>query len=351
VFSRKALDIAMKVWNKTLRYGVFILSLCGLSGISPRACPETQPGVRNQSPKSVTFKSITDIASAGKIQLANGKTVDAQDWRTLIMAILGQQILEDGTKSDIICTGTLVGPGVFLTAAHCLDRGAGYPLLTGVDLWIAGGTVQAMCTVALAYREAVSKHIWNGYVPRVSQDFALCQFDIPANAASFFSSIDYEVVDVEEPLIPGARVLMSGFGCAKIVITATGDIQTTKSDKILRVGDESIRNAAIGGSGLQANFVTIASDPAIDPAICPGDSGGPLLSGATVDAQGVQRRVRGVNSIVGSERASSGFIALSRIAALGTPDFVTFQKQWRVDNPGKNICGLDTTAGVPPCAP
>jgi hypothetical protein len=304
----------------------------------------------DRSTPAVVFRAMAATADPGSIQLANGITTNRRDWRTLLLTEVGKQILADGSTAPIFCTATLVGPGVILTAAHCLDGGPGRNLATTAELDIGGSTFTAACTVAQAYREAVDRRIWHGSKPRVPQDYALCRFTIPHSAPDDLADLSYEVVDIATSVVAGNPVLLTGFGCSEISIDTTGVVRTSGFDNKFRVGDALTAPASSAARSQDSYFLTVFSD-ARQPTLCPGDSGGPLLTGASAKSQTSPRRVRGLNSSVGRVNgAADPMIFVSYIAPLATSEFRSFKDEWYKKNTDTFICGIDHAAGTPPCA-
>ena len=283
----------------------------------------------------------------GAIRLANGRPVDPRDWRTLMLAKVGTQQLADGTEAPITCTGTLIGPGGVLTAAHCLDGGPGVGLATTAGVAVGGDTYIADCSVAAPYRDAVAAKVWRGRVPRVPQDYALCRFKQPDPAPKDLSDLSYEVVEISTALNAGDAALLTGFGCSAISIDADGAVHTAGFDHKFRVGDARI---AAKQAGDPIDYLTVLSGTK-EPTLCPGDSGGPLLSGASAKNQTVPRRVRGVNSAVGPVADDAqGKRFVSQVAALAAHDFSTFKDAWLSTHTDALVCGVTAAAGAPPCA-
>jgi hypothetical protein len=206
------------------------------------------------------------------------------------------------------------------------------------------------CLVAKGYRDAVAADVWEGSIPRVSDDYALCHFDLPGLLPNDLKSLAYEVIESNAPLAHDAAVLMTGLGCAELSIDAMGGLSNSEPDQLLRVGDASVSVIAPLDGGPQSNFLQILSK-ITQPALCPGDSGGPLLSGVTQDAQVGTRRVRGVNSTIDPVRAQNGDITLvSRVASLSTPSFRGLLQEWSTAHATDVICGVNGVPGTSPCA-
>jgi hypothetical protein len=158
------------------------------------------------------------------------------------------------------------------------------------------------------------------------------------------------VVDGTATLNSADVVLMSGYGCHDLKVV-NGSLVRGKPDGKLRIGDELIDSAATDVEPLPT-YVTVRSSLGAEPALCPGDSGGPLLSGANTNEPNVVRRVRGVNSMVRADRRADGeYDIISSIAATGTPIFKRWADDWIARNKAKNplVCGLNRKPREMPC--
>lgn len=299
----------------------------------------------------VVFEPFSTRASTGVVQLANGVKVDPRNWRTIIVAQVGTEVAPNGTLQPVTCSGTLVGPGVFLTAAHCLDGGATAGLRPAVVLKVGGLDLNTQCLVAKGYRDAVAAKVWDGDIPRVSDDYALCHFNPPALLPSDLQNLAYEVIEAAQPLVASSDVLMTGLGCGAIALDASGQLVNSKPDQQLRIGNGTVSVAAPLDASAESNFLQIIAS--FDhPALCPGDSGGPLLSGVTQTAQVGLRRIRGVNSTMLPAHANTGqLVVVSRIAALASQSFRALTQEWLIQRPTDVVCGINRNAGSSPCAP
>ena len=161
----------------------------------------------------VVFEPFSTRASSWReFSLPTGLKVDPRNWRTIIVAQVGTEVAPDGTLQPVTCSGTLVGPGVFLTAAHCLDGGATAGLRPAVVLKVGGLDLNTQCLVAKGYRDAVAAKVWDGDIPRVSDDYALCHFDPPALLPSDLQNLAYEVIDATQSLVVPLGRSDDGFG-------------------------------------------------------------------------------------------------------------------------------------------
>ena len=290
-------------------------------------------------PQEITFDSATDLFPSGETKLVNGsEKVDLSAWQALLIARLG---------NGGYCTATIVGPRVVLTAAHCVDAGTGDKAATiGGRVNVAGSQyVLSGCEMASAYAKAERQ----GFdIPRASEDFALCELDGAP-------PITGETIVTSPVVGAGTQLLMTGFGCTNIRV-AVGmlifDSTDAPGSEKLRMGDA--RADAVGvldHRSLPGSYVRTRSVQG-EPILCPGDSGGPAIAGASLAQQrGPLRRVMGVNSMVTALPRGGGYEYLSFIASLGTKAFQDFANKWSGDKPNRRICGRQLAPGQSGCRP
>lgn len=292
----------------------------------------------------VVFQAFAEYGVEGDIQLVNGIPAKRQDWPT----VLNAQLSPLGTKPAITCTGVLVGPGVFLTAAHCFDAGLLRPIRSAVFLEVGGQKLPVTCRMSDEYMKAIEVGEWRGKQPRVSQDYALCSFKVPSVLPAFLNQLRYENIDTANVLTPGTAVLMTGFGCSDqaIALHPTDDL---KLDGLLRIGDAKIYAGKSDDQEYSSQFASIQSPLESAPALCRGDSGGPLFSGATTIAQSQPRKVRAVNSTVQLVSGHGGPIAISRVTPLATDSFRQFAATWLATDKQAIICGVNGPPRFKPC--
>ncbi len=301
------------------------------------------------SAASVPVFSLISQLSTGETRVVDGTKVKPEDWPALVSAVVGTT-LESNRQVAIRCSGTLVGPGVLLTAAHCFDPGTEEAFRTQALIGLSATNVVALaCTLSPQYAQSPDF----SSIPRVPQDYALCLFD--ATSAKLFPPA--ETVDAQKPLAPGGAVLMSGWGCRSLAFNAGqwGFVAPApgSSDRALTIADGRIEAVPLPGAAFEGLFATLVSNLGTSnrhPALCKGDSGGPLFDGASVHAPTASRRVRAVNSWVASAGNSSTNWR-SSFAPLASEDFRAFAHQWLAAHPGARICGLEGYAAASRCRP
>lgn len=274
-------------------------------------------------PGDLLFELATEKLPAEQTQLINGQKVELQtrDWPAVVITPLEGPPAPNGERQFGKCTGTLVGPGVILFAAHCLDErpAAMRPAFLKVD---ANLTIRLTCAMHPDYTKPPSQPAPS---PRRSEDWALCYADTEAELPALMS-MRFEQIDLA-PAPANTKVLMMGYGCT--------DLATREQDNTLRIGDAKITNAA-GAPGAEVAYARIISHGPPEPALCPGDSGGPLMTGATTAQQTLPRRVRGVNSSI--QRVPQGLA--SRVSMLSDRRFASWATTWVNQFPRAYICGL-----------
>lgn len=314
--------------------------------------PAFGQSIPNSTPKqrTIVFRPAHELLPAGRVKLVNGTEVSREDWPTLVLA----DIYVPGTDKPGTCTGTLVGPNTILVAAHCVDSPDDTPL-PNVQLWIDSRRIELSCERHPDYL----KQDYRPSAPRGSEDFALCLIKDGGRRPAFLKKINYEVVEPEISLNPGDKVLMTGYGCSVLNLTSDGKLNAVPERGILRIGDEKI-DAAF--ETWKSAYVTIRSQRGREPALCPGDSGGPLLTGATLTNPDRVRRVRGVNSSICTVQRNTNsrcatmtgpgtWDIISSIAATGTPSFKPWADDWILRNQSSIpiVCGINRAAGEMPC--
>lgn len=311
----------------------------GMAAIIDVALCASCPAAQDEAEKHVTFRMAKDVLPAGGVRLANGIVVLSTDWPTLAMTKIK---LDAGFST---CTATLVGPTVALLAAHCVEN---ILSTTARQAWLKVDTWEfpLVCDMHPAYvkREPLP------FVPRGPEDYGLCLIRTKGIQPASFEGISFEVLDSKSPLGPNDAVLMTGYGCDDLKIVA-GRLEWNSADGNLRIGEERI-DTGIAEVPNAPTYVTVRSAVGKDPALCPGDSGGPLFSGITVKKPDESRRVRGVNSKVAPVRNETGvYEIISSISATGTSVFHTWAESWLEQHITENpiICGVNRAAGEYPC--
>lgn len=238
------------------------------------------------------------------------------NWSSIFVAKL------DGANDLQCCSATKVGPATLLTAAHCLDQGDNdqkklKPLrkFSIKALPDSNDLLTFDCKLDPRYTNLPFRVL----DPRGGADFALCRLISGGGPAlQRFQGFPSERISLM-PLSVGQAVLITGYGCTKMKVDLAGrmiDIPSFRES--FNIGDETIHAAA-------GNVVKTLSERAREPALCKGDSGGPLFTGAMVSTPDAERTVRGVNSRVS---AASGEL-VSTMASLASTEFLEFLGCWQ----------------------
>ncbi len=303
---------------------------------------------------ALKFEPLGRFVDGNSFTLSNGKVVELADWPTVSIS----------SNEDGNCTSTLVGPRTILTAAHCVDAGKNPgekdPELTG-SITIAGDKFDLVsCTMHFEYKAQPQNS--DGGV-RDTRDFALCKLDRSVD----LSRISPESLDMSTMTDVGHQILLAGYGCVNIRITAAEDLIYDPADGELRMGDDEVYRIKNSVS-TEDNGIWVSSkaiwDPSNksekakqeknekdEPTLCPGDSGGPVMTGASIDNQRASRRVVAVNSAVGWERNGAKYNLYSFVSPLGTADFRKFLEKYLAEpeNKGTIICGYNRRPGFGGC--
>lgn len=317
--------------GSTLVLGLLVSPTLAWSQATPQAVPSA----------AMAFELSAEVLDASSTQVANGIEVLASDWPTLIIAKYHLQTIFGEAKGT--CTASMVGPNVALMAAHCVDPRDADPSGDALapTLKVGDRELKFKCEMHPAYRMRPLRML----SPRGSEDFALCVLDDEGKPPQLLQTIRFEVVQTDGKLAKGAPVLMIGYGCDHVEII-NGRPRGIKADGKLRVGDGVIDRSADSIPNAAA-YATIRTRPGIEPALCPGDSGGPLFSGIEAKDPDQRRRVRGVNSSIDAD----GSDLVSSIATTGTPMFRTWADDWLFRHAAykPKACGLNVPPGEQLC--
>lgn len=266
---------------------VFILAGCFVGYISPAAAKESgkaTPMKASAAKKPIVMRPA-DIMVV-EAQIVGGSLLKRAEWPATLNFAL---------NAGNVCTATLIGPRVVLTAAHCLDDGA-------------------KATVELANRNIAIECNHHPDYDKVSleADIALCHAtnDIPFNA---FERVSFEPVGKNE-----GRLFLLGYGCT--------DVHTLKGGGRLYGGYSSIASIT------DAHVVTERGPGSVQ--ICPGDSGGAAFKLLVSEQHQGARYIIGVNSGYSIDKKE-----LSYIARLST--YKPFVTEW-LNAHSATICDKDS---------
>lgn len=265
---------------------------------------------QGQASVPVVFKFVNDEVAQGGTKVFRGVEADPRYFRNVIVTDI--DLLK---KDDDYCTGTLVGPEAVLTAAHCMVDANNElrPALVqiGKDSWTL--------TCMRSERQKVDR----------SYDYALCRLQKPPNADPLPKDIFFDAVDTRQVAI-GDPVLLVGYGCESMAPGPNGAMIAGPRARAFRIGDEKISMASKSSPAIMINSA------AKEPALCPGDSGGPLMTGVSTKHQEAERSIRGINYSVAPGSGETKY--RSMVVALSHPVFADLLKAWRTANTGALIC-------------
>lgn len=304
----------------------FCLAMAAVLAVPVAAQPAPAP-----SPAPL-FISVDTYLDSGGIKLANGKAADADDWKAIALWL----------APTMNCTAALVGRQVVLTSAHCLDASQGVgqaaPITTATARFNDRDYPLVDCTMHPDYLAGEA----NGNFPRSGRDYALCAVQYPVDGIAF------------ETLTPSSlesgKVVLMGFGCYGLAVV-NGKVHTKldSGKPTLRLGDQVIESAGQSLATSGATLSRTVSRNAKEPNICPGDSGGPVLTGITGSAPKAGRRISGLNSAFhgrwGGEHEPPIFY--SYLAPTGSA-FFGWARKW-ADDRKLIICGIQRDAGLGGC--
>lgn len=304
-----------------------------------------------QTAPTLIFRMATDVLPEGGTKLASGTVIKPSDWPTLILVDIS--IPSQNMQSR--CTGTLVGPKVVFFSAHCIDTREGPKRLS--LLRIDSRDVALQCELHPDYLQAD----YRSPEPRSSQDFALCLLDDQGVPPASLTNMQFEVIDASKVLKRGEAVLLTGYGCKSLELSAYGElIPRYDKESILGIGDKTIATAAGKWPKNPAYVTTLSRRGAAQPSICPGDSGGPLFSGVKASAPDGARRIRGVNSEYCAARSEDKtmcsptgkqghWASVSAMSATAFPSFGAWATKWAEAHGNTIVCGINRQQGEPPC--
>ncbi|MAW91084.1 MAG: hypothetical protein CL575_05140 [Altererythrobacter sp.] len=331
--------------SRAARALVPVLTAILALGLPSAAAPQDQPEpIMTQrpaptAPGELTFDSAPDLFPSAETKLVNGSTkVDLDAWQSLFIARL---------PSGGFCTATLVGPRVLLTAAHCVDAyKADKAATVGGRINIAGSQYRLSgCAMHPAYI-AADRVAYD--VPRASEDFALCELDGEPG-------ITTETIATTPMLGTNSQMLLTGYGCTGIRVAAgmlVFDATDAPGAEKLRMGDARVDAVGVRNHRSDAGAYIRTRSVQDEPVLCPGDSGGPAIAGASLAQQkGPLRRVIGVNSMVTALPRGVGYEYLSFVASLGTEAFRDFLQDWTAGSANRDVCGYQLSPGQAGCRP
>ena len=173
-------------------------------------------------------------------------------------ALLAQQAFSDGTWVE--CSGTLIAPRVFMTAAHCDE-----------------GVSRVEVTFASTFDRTTSKTYWGTWHadPEFSQ-----RASNPHDIAVVV--LDQAVQGINPALLPGAGSLANLSKDQQFTPVGYGaqSVTSGKGGKIFHYAD--VRFAAVGTlNAITPSWLRISQNPSTgNGGTCYGDSGGPNFLGA-----------------------------------------------------------------------
>jgi len=240
--------------------------------------------------EALTLDSISDVVEQ---LVVNGTPVNPRHFPGVLRMVTG------GT-----CTAALVGPATVLFAAHCLGNN------TRIRFRSGSASVRGRCTIAPGYNSSTHH-----------EDWALCLLERRV------TGIVFESVDISNKPSPGARLMLTGYGCTFEGGNLDGRLRLGFSNVVSRPADLRREPSAI---------FTRSSIAAGGAVLCPGDSGGPLFRSG--DDTTASRQIVGVNS-----RTTFGY-GVSIFSATASSSGASFIRNW-ASAFNQEICGVNRAIG------
>lgn len=279
-----------------------LLALVGLHGTA--AAQKAPRLVVNDG--DIVFRAMLDRKQDPlQPKIGNGAVLVTKDWPATVEA----------SSDGVPCTGTLIGPEVLLTAAHCVG-----------DKKIATIKFDDKSTVS---GKCARHPDWSEN--NRSPDFALCRMKAIDRKGMLFEHVALDTSAVKV----GSRLFIVGYGCI--------DLTNRTTDGLLRGGSTTVKTLSNAGGIWPHWLLTERADESGGSFACPGDSGGP----AYLVRSDKSRRVVAVLSAVG-DLASEPDYTSSYLSTAGSGALASFLTTWRTD--GKPlVCGLPPNP--PKCRP
>lgn len=332
------LHLAMRAfgWKHLAAWLTFACGLAaGQTAHANPAAPVKPDDAGTQAAETISFALADEQLPSGKFTLSNGIQVNPSDWPALVFATFGENS----------CSGALIGPNILLTAAHCVEDKQGK--LRDAMLERHGKRFPMICERHPTYVRR--KPIRDASSPRGAEDYALCIIDYRGDVPKAIADMHFEVLDTSSTLVRRSAVLLTGYGCVDVRIVNSKVVSTASAD-ILRIGDASIARPPKRGLSDGA-YALIESTGKPTPALCPGDSGGPMFVGVSALKPAAPRRIAGVNSAIAPGASGRADHIVSKIAATGTTAFREWIQEWQRRNAHQAliVCGVTRDAGTFPC--
>lgn len=286
------------------------------------ASAQTIPIFKHAGAASITPEDVKGLPAGSKPLIPVPQVIDVDGERKELSK---QWISTIDMTSEVGCTGTLIGPRVLLTAAHCVERWPTIALaFRGEDNM---QTVLADCDQHPIYRRRATSSKFDFALCHLRSDYPMKVFANVENDPSYNGlvigrvDVRFERLSLDDRLRPAARILLAGFGCSSAVSeTLDGNLRAGTST-VSRVSRAVLQ---VGGPRVGASSI-----------LCAGDSGGAAFATGTADIYG-PRVIVGVNS------SSYLRFGISYLARTSSPAFRAFLVKWRRKWSMPKICGISS---------
>jgi secreted trypsin-like serine protease len=260
------------------------------------------------------MQSIPDSVGASP-KILNGARAERADWTATLLFT---------AESGELCTATIIGDQILMTAAHCVVQNP-----SGTVVW-NNRNVRVQCTMHPDYDDQPLRagglpchlRVYSKEIAACTADIALCR---TGEGATFSQAVGrFERVKASAPsVLVHESVAMLGYGCTS---------ESTKTTGELSIGPAEVMHVSVPGASADPSKTFDEFIQTKGAGTCYGDSGG----AAYTSSDPKSREIIGVNS---RGNLTSG----SALVNVKDPRIAKFLTDFSSSN-GALICGLDQKA-------